>query len=95
MYLLFRLDPAHGVVEEGDEVAGDAGYRGVYQTGHHERVVQQVLADDGGTRSIEVHGGDIRGIVSLVMMHKCCCLLWFITNLTIVVIVILNILKDI
>ncbi len=51
------------MVEEGDEVAGDAGYRGVYQTGHHERVVQQVLADDGGTRSVEVHGGDIRGIV--------------------------------
>jgi hypothetical protein len=67
----------------------------VNHTRHHERVVQQVLADDGGTRSIEVHGGDIRGIVSLVMMHKCCCLLWFITNLTIVVIVILNILKDI
>ena len=57
------LDPAHGVVEEGDEVAGDAGYDGVYQTGHHERVVQQVLADDSGTRAVKVHGGDIRGVV--------------------------------
>ena len=57
------LDPAEGVVEEGDEVTGNAGDDGVYQTGHHEGVIQQVLADDGGACSVEVHGGDIRGIV--------------------------------
>ena len=63
MYLLFKLDPAHGVVEEGDEVAGDAGDDGVDHTRHHERVVQQVLADDGGSSAVEVHRGDIRRIV--------------------------------
>ena len=57
------LDPAHGVVQESDEVAGDAGYDGVDHTRHHERVVQEVLADDGCSRAVEVHGGDIRGIV--------------------------------
>ena len=45
--IVVLLNPTQGVVEEGDEVAGDAGDDGVYQTGHHERVVQQVLADDG------------------------------------------------
>lgn len=59
----FDLDPAHRVVEEGDDVAGYAGHDRVYQTGHHERVVQQVLADDGRSRAVEVHRGDIRGIV--------------------------------
>ena len=29
----------------------------------HEAVVQQVLADDGGTRTVEVHGRDIGGVV--------------------------------
>ena len=57
------LDPAHRVVEEGDEVAVDAGNDSVDQTGHHERVVEQVLADDGGACAVEVHGSDIRGIV--------------------------------
>ena len=51
------------MVEEGDEVAGDTGDEGVYQAGHHEGVVQQVLADDGGTRAVEVHRGDVRGVV--------------------------------
>ena len=58
-----RLDPANGVVEDGDEVAGDAGDDGVDHTWHHEGMVQQVLADDGGAGAVEVHGGDIRGIV--------------------------------
>ena len=31
-----RLDPAHRVVEEGDEIAGDAGDNGMNETGHHE-----------------------------------------------------------
>ena len=57
------LDPAHGVVDEGDEVAGDAGNDSVDHTRHHERVVEQVLADDGGARAVEVYGSDIRGIV--------------------------------
>ena len=51
------------MVEEGDEVAGDTGDNGVHQTRHHERVVQQVLADDGSARAVKVHCGDIRGIV--------------------------------
>ena len=83
------------MVEEGDDVAGYASHDGVYQTGHHERVVQQVLADDGRSRAVEVHRGDIRGIVSLVMKFKCCGFLLVISNLTIVGIVIHNILKDI
>ena len=58
------LDPAHGVVEEGDEVAGDAGDDGVDHAGHHERVVQQVLADDGGSRAVEVHRGESVGQVA-------------------------------
>ncbi len=62
-YSVVGLDPAHRVVEEGDEVAGNAGDHGVDQTGHHERVVQEVLADDGSARAVEVHGGDIRRIV--------------------------------
>ena len=41
------LDPAHGMVEEGDEITGDAGDDGVYQTRHHERVVQEIFADYG------------------------------------------------
>ena len=45
--IVVALDPAHGVVEEGDELAGDAGYCGVYQTGHHERMVQQVVGEVG------------------------------------------------
>ena len=61
--LLFKLNPAHGVVEEGNEVAGNAGNYCVYQTRHHERVVQQVFADDGRSRAVEVYRGDIRGIV--------------------------------
>ena len=63
MGLLPGLDPAHRVVEEGDEVAGDAGDDGVDHAGHHERVIQQVLADDGGAGAVEVDRGDVRGIV--------------------------------
>ena len=63
MYLLFKLDPAHRVVEEGDEVAGNTGDHGVDHTGHHERVVQEVLADNGCARAVKVHGSDIRRIV--------------------------------
>ncbi len=51
------------MVQEGDEVAGDAGHKGVDQARHHERVVQQVLADDGSARAVKVHRSDIRGIV--------------------------------
>ena len=83
------------MVQEGDEVSGDAGHKGVDQTRHHERVVQQVLADDSSARAVEVHRGDIRGVVSLVMKYKCSCFLLVISNLTILGIVILNILKDI
>ena len=83
------------MVQEGDEVAGDAGHKGVDQAGHHERVVQQVLTDDGSARAVKIHHGNIRGIVSLEMMHKCSCFLLVINNLTILGIVILNILKDI
>ena len=83
------------MVQEGDEVAGDAGHKGVNQTRHHERVVQQVLADDRSASAVKVHRSDIRGIVSLEMKHKCSCFLLVISNLTILGIVILNILKDI
>ena len=31
-----RLDPAHRVVEEGDEIAGDTGDNGMNETRHHE-----------------------------------------------------------
>ena len=65
------------------------------QTRHHERVVQQVLTDDGSARAVKIHRGNIRGIVSLEMKHKCSCFLLVISNLTILGIVILNILKDI
>jgi len=83
------------VVEEGDEVAGDAGDDGVDHTRHHERVVQQVLADDGGSRAVEVHRGNVRGIVPSKMNHKYRCFLCVISILTIAGIVILNILNDI
>ena len=65
------------------------------QAGHHKRVVQQVLADDGSASAVKIHRSDIRGIVSLEMKHKCSCFLLVISNLTILGIVILNILKDI
>ena len=83
------------MVQESDEVTSDAGHERVNHTRHHERVVQQVLADDGSARAVEVHRSDIRGIVSLVMKCKCSCFLLVISNLTILGIVILNILKDI
>ena len=83
------------MVQESDEVTGDAGHERVNHARHHERVVQQVLADDSSARAVEVHRGDIRGIVSLVMKFKCCGFLLVISNLTIVGIVIHNILKDI
>ena len=35
-YSVVSLDPAHRVVEEGDEVAGNTGDHGVDHTGHHE-----------------------------------------------------------
>lgn len=61
--MLQGLDPPHRVVEEGDEVAGDTGDDGVHHAWHHERVVQQVLADDSRARAVKVHRRDIRGIV--------------------------------
>ena len=51
------------MVEERNKVAGNAGDHSVYQTWHHEGVVQQVLADDGSACAVKVHGGNIRRVV--------------------------------
>ncbi len=34
--------------DAGDQVADDRGNADAYQSWHHEAVVQQILADDGG-----------------------------------------------
>ena len=34
-----------------------------YEAWPHEAVVQQVLADDGGARTVEVYGGDVGGVI--------------------------------
>ena len=83
------------MVEESDEVTGDAGDHGMDHAGHHERVIQQVLADDSRARAVEVHRGNVRGIVPSKMNHKYRCFLCVISILTIAGIVILNILNDI
>ena len=53
-YKMFVLidNGCHQVCHEG---RGDDGY----QSGHHKRVVQQILADDRSARSVEVHRGDV------------------------------------
>ena len=51
-------------VEEGtDAVSTDRSRDDVDHARHHERVVQEVLTNDGGARAVEVHGCDIRRIV--------------------------------
>lgn len=56
---LFSLNPAHGVVQIGYEIAGYAGHEGVEQAGHHEGVVEQILADHRGAGAVEVDRGDV------------------------------------
>ena len=49
------------------QVAQGVGHNGAGddadEARHHERVVEQVFADDGGAASVEVHRGNITGIV--------------------------------
>ena len=45
------------------KVCDDSRGRDADEPRHHERVVEQVFADDGGAGAVEVDGGDIRRIV--------------------------------
>ena len=45
------------------EVCDDGRSGDADEARHHERVVEQVFADDGGAGAVEVDGGDIRRIV--------------------------------
>ena len=53
-----KLEEHHRQEVCDDGRSGDAD-----EARHHERVVEQVFADDGGAGAVEVDGGDIRRIV--------------------------------
>ena len=64
MLLLFYGDMGVCLIEEGNQgVCHNGGNRHTDEARHHERVVEQVLAYDGGARTVEVHGGDVRWVV--------------------------------
>ena len=51
------------VVDIADTQSGDGRSYYVYHARHHERVVEQILANHRGARAVEVYGSDIRRIV--------------------------------
>ena len=46
-----------------DEVSHNGGGEHADESGHHERVVEQIFANDSGARAVEVDGGNIRWVV--------------------------------
>ena len=53
----------HEVEERADGVSANCGCDDMYHAWHHERMVQQVLANDGCAGAIKIDRSDIRRIV--------------------------------